>query len=111
MNKEFGETAIRYSEDPFVKNNHGDLGFITVFDLPYSIETIRLQYSIGKIQPGIQNGRRICDREENSGKKSQRAGFELLRSCWHFLTRQVMQAKAQTRQRADSIYQAILTWC
>src|ERR1035438_9129734 len=32
--KDFGETAVQFSEDPFVKNNRGDLDFITVFDLP-----------------------------------------------------------------------------
>src|ERR1700688_676324 len=34
--KDFGETALQFSEDPFVKNNKGDLDFITVFDLPYT---------------------------------------------------------------------------
>jgi len=47
-NKDFGETAIQYSEDPFVKNSRGDIGFITVFDLPYSIETEAYATSLGK---------------------------------------------------------------
>ena len=42
-NKDFGETALQYSEDPFVKDNHGDIGYITVFDLPYAMETVAYQ--------------------------------------------------------------------
>ena len=35
--KDFGETALQFSEDPNVKDNRGDLGYITVFDLPYAM--------------------------------------------------------------------------
>ena len=49
--KDFGETAMQYSEDPFVKNNQGDLGFITVFDLPYSMETVAYKTPLGKYSP------------------------------------------------------------
>src|SRR5664279_883345 len=47
-NKDFGEVALQYSEDPFVKNNRGDIGYITVFDLPYSIETVAYNTPLGK---------------------------------------------------------------
>jgi len=36
--KGFGETALAYSEDPSVKVNRGDIGYITVFTLPYELE-------------------------------------------------------------------------
>src|ERR1700749_955082 len=38
--KDFGETALQFSEDPNVKENKGDLGYISVFDLPYAMETV-----------------------------------------------------------------------
>src|ERR1700761_7969209 len=38
--KKFGETAVQYSEDPSAKTNGGDLGDITVFTLPYELETL-----------------------------------------------------------------------
>ncbi len=64
--KDFGETAVQFSEDPFAKTNKGDIGYITVFDLPYSMETVAYQSSNRKIQSCFQNRRRIYYFEENS---------------------------------------------
>lgn len=36
----FEKVALEYSEDPSVKSNKGDIGYITVFVLPYGIENI-----------------------------------------------------------------------
>lgn len=36
----FSAVAEKYSLDPSVKNNKGDIGFITVFSLPYELESI-----------------------------------------------------------------------
>ena len=38
--KNFGEVAISYSNDPSVRSNQGDIGYITVFSLPYELETL-----------------------------------------------------------------------
>src|SRR5215831_6453527 len=38
--EDFGKLAQEYSEDPAAKTNKGDLGFITVFVLPYDLETL-----------------------------------------------------------------------
>jgi peptidyl-prolyl cis-trans isomerase SurA len=38
--KDFGETAAIYSDDASAKRNHGELGWITVFTLPYELETL-----------------------------------------------------------------------
>ena len=38
--KRFSEVAMQYSEDPSVKTNGGDIGWITVFTLPYELETL-----------------------------------------------------------------------
>jgi peptidyl-prolyl cis-trans isomerase SurA len=35
----FGETALAYSEDPSARINQGDIGYITVFTLPYELES------------------------------------------------------------------------
>ena len=37
---DFGKTAQSFSEDPAVKTNQGDLGYITVFVLPYEMESL-----------------------------------------------------------------------
>jgi peptidyl-prolyl cis-trans isomerase SurA len=38
--EDFNATAMAYSVDPAVSTNKGDLGYITVFSLPYNLETI-----------------------------------------------------------------------
>jgi peptidyl-prolyl cis-trans isomerase SurA len=38
--KKFGETAIAVSDDPNVKFNEGNIGYITAFTLPYELETL-----------------------------------------------------------------------
>ncbi len=37
---DFDKLVQEYSADPYIKTNKGDLGFITVFTLPYEIENI-----------------------------------------------------------------------
>ncbi|RYY40000.1 MAG: hypothetical protein EOO08_08055 [Chitinophagaceae bacterium] len=38
--KSFGDVARTYSEDPTVKTNGGDLGWVAVFELPYELENL-----------------------------------------------------------------------
>ena len=38
--KSFDEVALKYSADPSVAQNKGNLGYITVFSLPYQFENI-----------------------------------------------------------------------
>jgi peptidyl-prolyl cis-trans isomerase SurA len=46
--KDFASVAQQFSEDPSVKTNKGDIGFITVFSLPYDFENIIYNTSPGK---------------------------------------------------------------
>ena len=46
--KDFGEIAMAYSTDPSAKNNKGDLGYVTVFSLPYDLETLAYNTPVGK---------------------------------------------------------------
>ena len=46
--KRFSEIALQYSEDPSVKTNGGDIGYITVFTLPYELETLAYTTPPGK---------------------------------------------------------------
>jgi len=47
--KKFAEAALLWSEDPSVKLNGGDLGYITVFSLPYELETLAYSTAPGAI--------------------------------------------------------------
>jgi peptidyl-prolyl cis-trans isomerase SurA len=44
----FSSVAKNYSDDPSVKMNEGNVGFITVFSLPYELENLAYKTPIGK---------------------------------------------------------------
>ncbi len=46
--KKFDEVALKFSADPSVVRNKGNIGFITVFSLPYQFENIIYGLSPGK---------------------------------------------------------------
>ena len=46
--KSFEEVALKFSADPSVTENKGQLGYITVFSLPYQFETIVYKLAPGK---------------------------------------------------------------
>lgn len=47
--EDFFKVAQQYSEDPSARSNKGDLGFITVFTLPYEFENVIYKTGVGKI--------------------------------------------------------------
>ncbi len=46
---DFGQLALKYSEDPSVKYNKGDLDYINVFNTVYPFETAAYQTPVGQI--------------------------------------------------------------
>jgi peptidyl-prolyl cis-trans isomerase SurA len=46
--KNFDDVALKFSADPSVTDNKGDLGYITVFSLPYQFENIIYNLAPGK---------------------------------------------------------------
>jgi peptidyl-prolyl cis-trans isomerase SurA len=44
----FEQVALEYSEDPSVKSNKGDIGYVTVFVLPYALENIVYNTPVGQ---------------------------------------------------------------
>jgi peptidyl-prolyl cis-trans isomerase SurA len=106
IGKDFGETAMQFSEDPFAKTNKGDIGYITVFDLPYAIETVAYQSVTGKYSPVFRTeGGYIILK-----KTAERPAAGRIRAAQILLIfpyQASETAKAETHRRADSIYQAI----
>lgn len=47
--EDFSKLADEYSEDPYVKVGHGDLGWFSVFHLIYSFENVAYNTPLGKI--------------------------------------------------------------
>jgi peptidyl-prolyl cis-trans isomerase SurA len=52
---EFGKVAAQYSDDPAAKTNKGDLGYITVFSLPYDLENVAWSLAPGKSSAPFQS--------------------------------------------------------
>ena len=48
-NEDFASVAKQYSDDPSAKQNGGDLGYITVFTLPYVLENLAYATPAGKV--------------------------------------------------------------
>ena len=53
--EDFESLALKYSDDPDVKNNRGYLGFITAFTLPYFFENAIYSMQDGQISAGIKS--------------------------------------------------------
>ena len=105
--KDFGETALQFSEDPFVKNNKGDLDFITVFDLPYAMETVGYHTTLGKFSPVFRTGGGYMILKKTAERPAAgRIRVAQILVAFPYQANEV--AKAETQKRADSIYQAIL---
>jgi peptidyl-prolyl cis-trans isomerase SurA len=104
--KDFGEIALQFSEDPNVKENHGDLGYITVFDLPYAMETVAYNTAPGKISQVFRtNGGYIILKIT-----ARRPAYGLIKIAQILIIFPFDAKEAEkldTRKRADSIYLAL----
>jgi peptidyl-prolyl cis-trans isomerase SurA len=113
--KDFGETAIAFSDDPNVKVNKGDIGFITVFDLPYTMETVAYHMANKKGASRRSNLPYSPVFRMDGGyvilkKTDERPGEGRIRIAQILVAFPYQAgdaAKEQTRQRADSIYRTI----
>ncbi len=106
--KDFSETALRYSEDPFVKTNQGDLNFITVFDLPYDMETKAYKTPTGKFSAVFRTeGGYIILKKTAERPAAGRIRVAQILIIFPYQASEV--SKEETRKRADSMYQALLS--
>ena len=53
--KEFSKLAIEFSDDPQVKENKGELGYITVFTLPYVFESLIYDLKDGEFSKPVES--------------------------------------------------------
>ncbi|HEX4852416.1 MAG TPA: peptidylprolyl isomerase, partial [Puia sp.] len=105
--KDFGKVAAEYSEDPFVKSNSGDLGYITVFDIPYGLETLAYTTPSGKFSKPTR-GKTGYHIIKNLGERKAIGKVKVAQILLVYPYHPNDAAKMETRQRADSIYQVIL---
>ncbi|MBS1758875.1 MAG: peptidylprolyl isomerase [Bacteroidetes bacterium] len=104
---DFAKVAEQYSDDPSVKNNKGDIGYITVFTLPYEFETTIYNTPVGKYSATIRSKegyhifKNIDERNALGKMKAQQILFAFPPGADDV-------AKKKIKQTADSVYKRII---
>lgn len=103
---DFGKVASEYSEDPAAKINKGDLGYITVFSLPYEMETAAWNLAPGKnstifrTKSGFHIFKKIAERKAVGRIKAAQILIALPPEATE-------EQKQAAKKQADSIYAAL----
>jgi peptidyl-prolyl cis-trans isomerase SurA len=105
--EDFSKAALTYSEDPAVQTNKGDLGFITVFVLPYEMENLIYATPAGKFTTVLRskNGFHIF---KNLGERPAIGKMKAGQILLSFPPDATYAQKQELGIRADSIYKALL---
>ena len=101
--KKFSETALAYSDDPSVKTNQGNLGYITVFTLPYALENLAYTTPAGKFSMPYRSkgGYHIF---KNEGERKALGRIKAAQILLSFPPGATEAARFAVHKKADSIY-------
>lgn len=93
---DFTSVAKRYSQDPSVTENNGNLGYFTVFKMVYPFETIAYQLTKGEISMPFRTdfGYHILKVEDVKMSKGEREVAQIL----------ISDTSNSGKQKADSLY-------
>lgn len=104
--KSFEQVALEFSEDPSVKVNKGEIGYVTVFVLPYELENIVYNLRIGEYSQPVRSaaGYHIFKniRERRAVGRIQVAQILLA------FPPDIPNGQELVRKRADSVVAALL---
>ncbi len=97
--KSFEKIARHHSDDQSVKENHGELGYFTAFDMDYTFESAAYKLEIGEFSKPIRTQFgyhiiQILEKTPNPGKIKIR----------HILLEYQAENESETKQRIDSLY-------
>ncbi|WP_153800333.1 peptidylprolyl isomerase [Foetidibacter luteolus] len=102
--KDFVETAGAYSTDPAIQQNNGEIGYITVFSLPYKMETVVYGLKPGQFSAPYKSAIGYHIFKVNDARPA--AGKRTIRQILLPLAAGATEAeKAQVAHKADSLYQ------
>lgn len=103
----FDQVALRYSEDPSVKQNKGDIGYITALTLPYDLENLAYQTPAGKFSRPYRSsiGYHIF---LNAGSRPAAGRMKVAQILLAFPPHASTEQKEARHRLADSLYQVIL---
>ncbi|HWB93469.1 MAG TPA: peptidylprolyl isomerase [Puia sp.] len=101
--RKFSEVAMEYSEDPSVKINGGDIGWITVFTLPYELETLAYSTPRGQFsKPFRTKGGYHIFRVE--GERKALGRIRIAQILLSFPPSSTLAIQDAIRRKADSLY-------
>lgn len=105
--RSFTATAREYSSDPSATANGGDIGYITVFSLPYELENLAYGTSAGKISPLYRSkaGYHIF---KNLGERKAVGRMRAAQILLAFPPNVNDAEKQQVKKLADSLYNRLL---
>lgn len=101
----FSEVAKKYSDDPSAAKNGGDIGYITVFTLPYEIENLVYKTPAGKFST-LHKSRAGYHIIKNLGERKA-AGRVKASQILIAMPPDAPEASAEAKRKADSIYNAL----
>lgn len=103
----FGDVAKQYSDDPSVLNNSGDLGWITVFSLPYELENLAYNTAIGKTST-VHTSKIGYHIFKNLGERKAVGRLKAAQILLALPPGSDETLKAKLKKTADSIYKRLL---
>jgi peptidyl-prolyl cis-trans isomerase SurA len=103
----FSEVAKKYSDDPSVPQNGGDVGYITVFTLPYELENLAYSTATGKISMlyKSKSGFHIF---KNVGERKAAGEIKAAQILFSVLPGADEATKARRKRLADSVYNRLV---
>ncbi len=104
--KSFAELDQKYSDDPAAKNNGGDVGYITVFNLPYELENLAYATPVGKTSMPYRSkaGYHIF---KNLGERKSPGRMKAAEILLAFPPEADEATKTSVKKLADSLYNRI----
>jgi len=105
--EDFFTLAEQYSSDPTAKTNKGDIGYVTVFSLPYEFENIVYNTPSGKFSPPYKSkiGFHIF---KNLGERKAVGQMKAAQILLAFPPNADEAAKKQVGALADSLYDRLM---
>ena len=103
---DFATVAKKYSDDPSVKENGGDIGFITVFSLPYEFENVIYSTPPGQTSKPFAS-KRGYHIFRNIEQRPAMGTVKIKQILLAFPPQSSPEDKARIGKRADSLYEAL----
>lgn len=99
----FSDVAKHYSDDPSVKHNGGDLDWITVFTLPYSLENLAYSTPVGKVS-AVYRSKAGYHIFKNLSERKDIGKIKAAQILIAFPPNSINETKEAAKKLADSIY-------